>query len=278
MEYNMFGCLFFGLITGFSEFLPVSTLAHQYLYGYLTGFSGNTPYIRFMAYVGCLVAVIFSCRRRLMHIYRELRLASLPKRRRRRLPDMQAVSDFRLSMIGVIPMVLGIIFYNQSVSFFSNLPFVSLMLIISGIVSYLPQYMPAGYQNSKNLTRLDGILLGVCSALSVIPGLSRMGLLLYTGAARRCGKESFLDLAFLIVIFSLLLLVAFHGILLLTVAGTGFSMLSLIAGLLTALAAFGGAMAAIYLIRYLTFSTDIHGFSFYCWGLAVFCFIYYLLT
>lgn len=278
MEYNIFGCLFFGLISGFSEFLPVSTLAHQYLYSYLTGFSGNTPYIRIMVYLGCLVAVILSCRKRLMHIYRELRLASLPKRRRRRLPDMQAVSDFRLTMIGLIPMVLGIIFYNQSVSFFSNLPFVCLMLIVSGIVSYLPQYMTAGYHNSKNLTPLDGLLLGACSALGVIPGLSRMGLVLYAGAARRCERGSFLDLAMLLSIPALILLIIFHVIQLLIVAGATFSVLLLIAGLLTALAAFGGAMAAIYLIRYLTFSADVHGFSFYCWGLAVFCFIYYLLT
>lgn len=278
MDYNIFGCLFFGLISGFSEFLPVSTLAHQYLYEYLTGFSGNSPYIRMMTYLGCLVAVVVCFRKRLMHIYRELRVASLPKRRRRRLPDMQAVTDFKLSMIGLIPMMIGILFYNRSIASFSNLPFVCLMLILSGIFSYLPQYMIIGYRNSKNLTRLDGLLFGACSALAVIPGLSRMGLVLYAGACRRCGKESMLDLAFTFCIPMLLLLVIFHLIQMLAIGTAMFSVTALIAGLLAAFAAFGGAMAAIYLIRYLTFSTDVHGFSFYCWGLAVFCFIYYLIT
>ncbi len=278
MEYNIFGCLLFGLISGFSEFLPVSTLAHQYIFGYLTGFSGNTPYIRMTVYLGCLAAVLLCCRKRIVHIYRELRLASLPKRRRRRLPDMQAVSDFKLTVIGLIPMVVGIFFYNASVSVFSNLPFVCLMLIVSGILSYLPQYMASGFRNSKNLTPLDGILLGACSALAVIPGVSRMGLALFAGKARRCGRESILELAFLIFIPMLFLLVIFHMIQLFAATGFVMTAAALFAGFVSALASFGGAMAAIYLIRYLIFSADVQGFSFYCWGLAVFCFVYYLLT
>lgn len=278
MEYNIWGCLFFGLISGLSEFLPVSTLAHQYLYGYLFGFSNNTPFLRLMVYFGCLVAVLVCCRKRLVHIYRELRLSSLPKRRRKRVVDMQAVLDIKLAMLGLIPMILGILLYDHSVRFFSNLPMLCLMLILSGILTYLPMYMVSGFRNSKQLTPLDGLLFGACSALAIIPGLSRIGLLLYAGRARRCSRESMMDLALLFAIPMLLCLVLYHLILVLTGTTVAVTGVALLVGALSALAAFGGGVAAIYFIRFLTVKTDFGGFSFYCWGLAVFTFIYYLIT
>lgn len=277
MEYNIWSCLFFGLISGLSEFLPVSTLAHQYLYSYLFGFSGNTPFMRLMAYLGCLVAVVVCCWKRLTHIYRELRLDSLPKRRRKRVPDKQAVFDFKLAVTGMIPMILGVLCYDASVGFFNGLPLLCLMLVISGAVVYLPLYMISGFRNSQNLTRLDGLLFGAVSALAVIPGLSRMGMLLYAGRFRRCSRESMMDLALLFAIPMLLCLTVYHLILVL-IGSAVISALALLAGAICALAAFGGGVAAIYFMRFLSVKLDFGGFSFYCWGLAVFSFIYYLIT
>ena len=278
MEYNLFGCLFFGLFSGLSEFLPVSTLAHQYLFDFLTGFSGNDAYIRMMVYLGCLIAVIVCCRGRLVHIYRELRLASLPKRRRKRVPDLQAVSDFKLCMIALIPMVIGVVFCRQSYGFFGNLPMICVTLIISGVLCYLPALMVAGFGNSKNLTPMDGILLGVCSAVGVIPGISRMGTLLYAEKARHCGREAALELALLFAIPMMLVFTVFHLIDLLVGTGLVFSVHTLIAGIISAAAAFGGAVGSIFLMRYLVYMRGFSDFAYYNWGLSVFCFIFYLIT
>ncbi len=278
MEYSIVGCLLYGLITGFSEFLPVSTLANQYLFSYLTGFSNNTAFILFMSYLGSLVAVVVYCWKHLVHIRRELHLASLPKHRRKRLPDIQAVSDFRLMVIAFVPIFLGVLFYNASVSFFTKLPLICLVLILSGVFVYLPHYLPSGFRNSKNLTPMDGVVMGLCSALSVIPGISRMGLVLYVGRSRGCDRESMLNLALLLSIPMLLALVIFHLFCMIFAAGATITAIGFLAGFLCALASFGGGVAAIYIARFLAVKRGFSGFSFYCWGMAVFCFIFYLIT
>ena len=278
MEYNIWSCLFFGLISGFSEFLPVSTLAHQYLYSYITGFNANTPWIRLMVYLGCLVAVIVCCWKRLVHISRELRLDNLPKRRRNRVVDNQAVADFKLARIALFPMILGMLLYQGAVQQFSNLPMVCLMLVISGILIYLPLHMISGFRNSENLTPLDGVLFGVVSALAVIPGLSRMGLVLYAGRVRRCSRESMMDLALLFAIPMLLCLCVYHLILVAIGSVAALTTGAILVGLMVAAAAFGGAVVAIYFMRFLAVKLDFGGFAFYCWGLTVFSFIYYLIA
>lgn len=275
---QVLGSVFYGLISGFAEFLPISAQAHQYLFSYLTGFSGNSAFLKLMVYLGCLASILVCCRNRLTHMRRELRLASLPKKRRKRVPDMQAVSDFRLMITGLIPIILGILLQKQAAHFFGKLTWLCLMLILSGIFIYLPQYLPLGSRDSRSMNRLEGLALGFCCALSVIPGISRIGLMIYFGRTRRCSGAYCLDLALLFSIPVLLGMVLLQLIAVLS-AGIGVLTSAVIAsGVIAALAAFGAAVAGIALMRYLAVKLDFHGFSYYCWGLAVFCFIYYLMT
>ena len=278
MEYNVWSCLFFGLISGLSEFLPVSTLAHQYLYSYITGFSGNNPWIRLMVYLGCLAAVIACCWRRLVHISRELRLSALPKRRRNRVLDNRAIADFKLARIALLPMILAMLLSQLAMDRLGNLPMMSLMLILSGIFIYLPLHMKSGFRNSEDLTPLDGLLLGFVSSLAVIPGLSRMGLTLFAGRRRFCSREAMMDLALVIAIPMLVCLCVYHFVLVLISGAALFYSGAWLVGFVASAAAFGGAVAAIYLMRFLTVKLDFGGFAFYCWGLAVFSFVYYLIA
>lgn len=278
MEDNIFSGIFYGLITGFSSFLPVSALAHQYLFRYITGFSAESAFMQMMIYAGCLAAVILCCGRRLSHMRRELRIASLPKRRRKRMPDLQAVLDFKLVMLGVVPVIGALVLHGEAAVVFSSLPTLCITLIISGILAYLPQYFRDGNYDSRNLSRLDGLIMGICAGLSVIPGISRMGSVMVIGRGKGCGRVYMLELAFL---YAIAMLLGYFLIYLIGTIAAGAAVLStlvVISGILAGIAAFGGALAAIYLMRYLAVNLGFHGFSYYCWGLAVFCFIYYLIT
>lgn len=267
-----------GLISGIAEFFPISTTAHQFLYGYLTGFSQISPFLLLMIDFGLLTSVIVCCRHRLVHIRREIRLASLPKKRRKRMPDMQAVSDFRLVLTAMLPMIIGLILESKAQETFRTLPWVCVTLSITGILLYALQFLPCGNRDSREMNRLEGLTLGALCALSVIPGLSRIALICYFTRKRRCSREYGIDLAFLISIPLLLGMMIIQLIALFSAGTADLTGGMIAAGLLASAAAFGGGLTAIRLMRYLAVKMDFHGFSHYCWGFAVFCFIYYLMT
>lgn len=275
---EIFRAVFYGLISGLAEFMPISAAAHQYIFSYMTGFSDIHPFLKLMVTLASLASILLCCRKRLHHIYRELRLASLPKKRRKRVPDMQAVSDFRLVSIGLIPTAIGLIFHTWANDFFGSLPWLCLTLIATGICLYLFQFIPFGNHDSRNLRPLDGMLLGLCCVLSMIPGISRMALLAYFGRIRRCGREYCLDLALLFSIPYLFGLALVQLVLLLIAGAATVTGAVALTGLLAAAAAFGAGVAGISLMRYFAVKMDFYGFSYYCWGLSVFCFIYYLMT
>ncbi len=277
MGITWIGCLLYGLISGFFSFLPVSAPAHQFLFTYLSGIGSGHYAIALFALLGTLVAVIICCWKRLVHMRRELYLATLPKRRRNRVPDMQAVSSFRLIMMGLIPVVIGLVFSQIAANTFQTLPWICLFSILSGIVIFLPQFFPLGTKDSRNLRPVDGVLLGCSAALSVIPGISGISLMLYSGGKRGCSRNFMLELALLFTI-PLIFGSMIVQLILWIVSAQAMTWYLLLCGFCAGLAAFGGAIAAISLMRYMAVKVGFHSFAYYSWGFAVFCFIYYLIT
>lgn len=277
MDGTVFGYIIYGFITGLSEFLPVSTQAHQFLLTYFTDFHGDIPFIKLFVYLGCILAILISCGKRLVHIYRELRVERLPKNKRNRMPDMVAVLDARLVFTGLIPIVISLVFANSAYAFFGNIVVITLLLILSGIAAYIPPYFPAGNRDSRDLTPSDGFLMGFLTGLSVIPGISRTGALICGGRLRGCDKRYVLELSFLYGLAMLLGLLILQ-IILLFMGGVSISWTLVLCAVLSGAASFAGAMIGIHFMRYLAVKQGFSTFAYYCWGLAVFCFVFYLIT
>lgn len=125
---------------------------------------------------------------------------------------------------------------------------------------------------------LEGLLLGVCAGCSIIPGISRVGLMLALALLRKCNRGSILDLILLIsgVMLAAMLLVDLASILISGFAG--FSLLRLMGCLLAAISSFGGGIGAILMMRFLSVKTGFSGFAFYGWGLGLVSFILYLMV
>lgn len=126
------------------------------------------------------------------------------------------------------------------------------------------------------MSRLDGVLLGLCNGLAAIPGISRMGSIVSCGLMRKCDSSYMLDLVFLMLIPTLFGLMIADAVALFTSVHAAITLMYGIQCLLSAMAAFGGAFGAIALMRYLTANVGYAGFAYYSWGLGFLCFILYL--
>jgi len=156
-----------GLIEGLTEFLPVSSTAHQILAADLLGFNvpGWDAFV-VMIQLGAILAIVVLYFSKLWHV-----LVTLPTDRKSQLFAAGIIIAF-------LPAVaLGVLFHSQIKELlFAPLP-IAIALIVGGLVIIVVE---------RNLPRVkyteaDGLPLSVClkigvlQCLAMIPGTSRSG-------------------------------------------------------------------------------------------------------
>jgi undecaprenyl-diphosphatase len=160
----------------------------------------------------------------------------------------------------------------------SNYLFLVLFFALNGLVLYIPEHVRQANKEARHMSRFDGILVGVASGLSVIPGLSRVGTGSSIALLRGAGRQNACTWVLLLSIPALVVIVGFDLIALLS---SGFGMLTLTSlpvYLLSALFAFAGGWCGIQLLRFLSVRSGYSGFAFYSWGAAMLALILYLIT
>ena len=275
MELNWLECLIYGLLSGLTEFLPVSSLAHQTVILKVFGLE-NPQVLRLAAHLGAWIGLIAMNAPLLNRLRRERRLHATPKKKRRRNPDFGTVMEVRVFQTGMLPVLLTFFAYNFVSQLYQRLWLLAILIGINGILLYVPQYLPGANKKAQSLSRLDAILIGLGSGCGIVPGISATGSALFVGLVRGADRRYAVDLALLLCIPALLVMMLLEA---LTVAG---SAVVITGGLIfycftAATASFLSACWAVVLIRFLAVKTGYSGFAYYCWGLALFTLILYLI-
>ena len=274
MSLNLLESLIYGLISGLTEILPVSGQAHRNLMLQLLGESGENPLLSILIHFGVLGALYYHCQNHILRMIRAQKLAKIPKRRRRRPLDTRSLMDISLLKTMVIPVIFGFIFYNKTNLLAANLLAVAGFMFLNGLILYIPQYLPGSNKDSRNLSRVEGVLMGLGGAASVLPGVSSVGTVFSIGTV--CGGEKgyVLNMALLLNIGVTAAHVVWDVIALISGDAGALSFGLVLNYLLAAAAAFGGVYLGIRIVRALSAHMDF--FAYYCWGAALFTFILYL--
>ncbi len=275
MEWNWLQSLLFGFLSGFGEFLPVSSDAHQRLFAYFTGAGNELLGFRLFCHAGSLLALLTCCRLQLRRLSRDRRIAAVSPKRRKRQPDRNTLMDLRVIRTASAVLLLGFLLYLPAQSFPQRLWVLALALGINGLILYLPQFFRTGNKESLSMSALDSLLIGLGGILGVVPGISRTGLLLSTARLRGLEGRYGADMALILSIPALLALIGFDIYGIATVQGA-FSASLFFPYLLASAAAFAGAGLSVLLIRFLAVRIGFSGFAYYCWGTALLTFVLYL--
>lgn len=278
MDMSLLKTLFYGLISGITEILPVSSHAHRLLILKIFGENREPELLGFLIDLAVLAALYVGCQTNIVRIARARRLARIPKSRRKRPLDTKSLMDFRMLQTMLIPVVLVFIFYRRISGLVSSMLVVALLLFVNGLILYIPQFLPGSNRDSRTLSRVEGFLMGLSGTLSVIPGFSGVGAAVSVGSV--CGVERgyalnmtlMMDIAVCVgfVIYDLIGLVS---------SGVGtLSFTMVVSYILAALGAFGTATLGIKVMRGLAADMGYSCFAYYCWGLALFTFIMNLLA
>ncbi len=272
---SLFQSIIYGLISGLSELLPVSSQANQSILMCLFGVESREPLRDLFVHAAILLAVFTGCKAVIARIHRERSVTSRT-RRRRNITD--STYELRLIRTATIPMLIVLLLYISTRKLESNMTSIALFLLINGILLIVPEHSRQANKDARSMSGLDSILMGILGGLSAFPGISRIGTISSYALLRGADKQKVVNWAFLLSIPALLLMCLLDFVYMFT-AGIGSISFWIICGyILSALFAYIGAYLSIMFIRFLTVRTGYSGFAYYCWGAALFSMILYLIV
>ena len=277
MNISMIESLIYGLVCGFAEFLPVSSQAHRNILNCLFGVDQEEPLMVMFLHIGALLALIISSMSLLQRLQREMEIKRLARRRSRRQPDELALLDMSIVKTACTVLLIGFVFYFEAAVLHGNLPMVAIFLVVNGLILHVPLYLPKGNKDARTMSRLDAVLLGLGSALAMLPGVSRVGVSTSVGISRGAAPQNAYKWALLISIPALVVHIVLD---LVGVVSAGLGQLDfsfILQCIMCGCAAYIGAIGAISLMKMIVYRSGIENFSYYCWGAALFTFILYMI-
>lgn len=278
MELSWLESCIYGLFSGLLDILPVSAQAHSILLLKFFGVKASSDFLNLLIHMAVFAALYYSSQVQLVRIKRARALARVPKRKRKRPLDVRSMMDWSMLKTMLIPAILGVFLREYTAEMHSKLILIAIFLFLNGIILYIPQFFPTSNRDSRTLSRIEGLLMGLGGVAAAVPGISAIGTT--TSIASVCGVDRTygLNMALLMNMGITLGLMVYD---VLGIASNGFGLSSFVALLIylfSAAAAYGGAMAGIKLMRNLAEGKGFSLFGVYCWGLALFTFILNLIA
>lgn len=278
MELNWIESLILGFVSGLGEILPVSARAHSVALLKIFGAEDNLNLFYLLVHLAILVALYLTCRNQIHRYLRARAISHIPKRKRRRPLDTRSLMDFRMLRTMIIPVILAYLFYNRCQNIAAKPLILAILLLVNGIILYLPQFFPGSNKDSRLLTRLEGLLMGLGGAASVIPGISGVGASLSVGSLCGVDRTYALTITMLMQIVIMAALVIYDVIGIISAGAGALSFLIFLKYLLSAAAAFAGAYLGTRILRVMAENDGYSVFAYYCWGTALFIFILNLMA
>ncbi|MDR0644851.1 MAG: undecaprenyl-diphosphate phosphatase [Treponema sp.] len=181
-----------GATQGVTEFLPVSSSGHLVLLQNIFGISEGTLLFDTMTHVGTLIAVFAVLWKDVWAILKK---------------PFQLLTGFLI--IATIPTVVGALVFKDAIEkAFTSADFLgwaflltSLALVVSDLLANRSR-TPIG--QSRQMSVVDALVVGILQAVAIIPGVSRSGFTLSGALARRLDKDFAARFSFLLSIPAIL--------------------------------------------------------------------------
>jgi undecaprenyl-diphosphatase len=175
---NLFQTIVLGIVQGLTEFLPISSSAHLRIVPAFLGWEDPGAAFTAVCQLGTEAAVLIFFRVELWSIVTKW-LRAL------RDPRLRSHPDVRLGwflIVATIPIgILGFIFRDQIETGARNLWLIGSVLIVFALVLGYADAHGRHEREIDQLSRRDGVLIGLAQSLSLVPGVSRSGATMSAG-------------------------------------------------------------------------------------------------
>lgn len=256
---NIFEAVFFGVLQGVTEFLPVSSSGHLAISKILLG-QGDVPILfDVLLHMATLFVVLIVFRQKVARL-----ILSLGKLFAKEKSD-ETKNEHRTILSIIIATVLtgAIGVFIEQLNIQEAPKVVSSLFIVTGILLFLPRFISVKERGEPGVR--SGIIVGIAQGFGVLPGISRSGITITASILSGLSRERAGEYAFLIsvpAILGALVLELKDGLELTTQVGVA----AISAGIIAAFAA--GFISLLLLLRFIK-GGKLHYFSFYLIPLGI---------
>ena len=245
LDYLKF--IFYGIIQGLTEFIPVSSTAHLKIISLVFGINDPGSSFSAIIQIGSVFAIIWYFRKNLFN----LKFSKSRNKINTFWSNKLILSIFS----GTIPIVFfgGIIkvfipeFYD---SFLRSNFSIAIVSILMALLMFFADISPNKSINIKNHTYLDSFFIGIAQAFAIIPGVSRSGATISIALLSGWEKKEAAKFSFILGIPAISIASTVEFFSSLNELAT-FPFYPLLVGIITTF--FSSLIAIDFLIRYLTY-------------------------
>jgi undecaprenyl-diphosphatase len=184
---NLFDALVLGIVEGLTEFLPISSTGHLILAGDLLDFDPPSRDVFYVAIqTGAMLAVLWEYRARFFRV------------------DLQL---WRNLVVAFMPAAaLGLLFGKMIKQYLFHAVPVALAFIVGGVIILLVdrRARPARIENTRDMTWLDALKVGVAQCFALIPGTSRSGATIIGGMLFGLSRRAATEFSFFLAVPTLI--------------------------------------------------------------------------
>ena len=242
-----------GVIQGLTEFLPVSSSGHLVLAQKVLNLTGDYTTFDILLHFATLVAVVVVLWKDIVEILKK--------------PFQKLTLSLIIATIPAV--VLALLFEDALKEAFSG-KFLAVSFLITGLVLLLAEWLASKQTQKKTEVGLfDALIIGLCQAVALLPGVSRAGMTLSGGLARHIDRVKAAKFSFLMSVIIILGSSGYEGLKLIgEPLDIGFA--PLIVGMVAA--AISGFFAVKGLLKLIS-SKKLTGFAIYVFVLAALVFV-----
>ncbi|MBQ8743145.1 MAG: undecaprenyl-diphosphate phosphatase [Clostridia bacterium] len=176
---TIFEAVFYGIIQGIAEFLPISSSGHLAIAQNLSGFGSGMDIVAFnvLLHVGTLLAVVIVYFKDVIELIKAF--FTLLKKVFKGNFKMSSYSTHErliiFLVIATLPIVLTALVDDKIDALSSYLSIVGALLIFNGLVLMISDKISRGNRTLDEMKPKHALLIGVCQMFAVLPGISRSG-------------------------------------------------------------------------------------------------------
>jgi len=268
--------IFYGIVQGITEFLPVSSSGHLAIFQNIFGFSApdsSNLVFDVLLHLATLVAVFIVYWRDIFPLVpAAFTLIGKIFRGKFKMSEYTDNERFVLFVIiATLPLAAAIIL-NDYVEMISNYTkIIGGILIFNGIVLFISDRISNGNKNVSDVSPRNALIVGLCQICAIVPGLSRSGSTITGGLTQGFTREFAVKFSFILSIPAIL------GANILKVPELFINPVpqsELIAYFIGMLAAMLSGIAAMKFLIYISRRANFSVFAVYCWIVGIIALIF----
>lgn len=205
---SIWEAIFYGIIQGLTEFLPVSSSGHLAILQNILGFGENMDAVAFnvLLHLGTLIAVFAVYYKDIFGLVRSFfSLCGKIFHGNFKMSEYDLHEKLVIYIvIGTIPLVPMIMIEDYLDMVSGYLVIVGALLIFNGLVLMISDKLSRGNRTLDEMKPKNALLIGLCQAVALLPGISRSGSTITGGLLNGLERPDAVRFSFLLSIPAIL--------------------------------------------------------------------------